>query len=95
MKKKQTYNSAINDALRIKMSKDKNLIVFGLDVEDHNGIQGTTLGLEKFGKNRFFSTPLSEDSMTGIAIGAAAAGLRTVHVHIRMDFILLNLRISM
>lgn len=43
MKKKQTYNSAINDALRIKMSKDKNLIVFGLDVEDHNGIQGTTL----------------------------------------------------
>ena len=89
MKKKQTYNSAINDALRIKMSKDKNLIVFGLDVEDHNGIQGTTLGLEKFGKNRFFSTPLSEDSMTGIAIGAAAAGLRTVHVHIRMDFILL------
>lgn len=89
MKKNQTYNSAINDALRTKMSKDKNLIVFGLDVEDHNGIQGTTLGLEKFGKNRFFSTPLSEDSMTGIAVGAAAAGLRTVHVHIRMDFVLL------
>ena len=67
MKKNQTYYSAINDALRTKMSKDKNLIVFGLDVEDHNGIQGTTLGLENL-KKMIFSTPLSEDSMTGIAV---------------------------
>lgn len=84
-----TYSQSINQALDQMMHTDKNLIVFGLDVEDHNGIQGTTLGLKKYGKNRFFSTPLSEDSMTGVAIGAAAAGLKVVHVHIRMDFVLL------
>ena len=83
------YYSAINDALHLKMEADKNLVVFGLDVEDHNGIQGTTLGLNKFGRDRFFSTPLSEDAMTGVAIGLAASGLRVVHIHIRMDFVLL------
>lgn len=84
-----SYYKAINQALHIKMRKDKKLVVFGLDVEDHNGIQGTTLGLNKYGKERFFSTPLSEDAMTGVAIGLAAAGLRVVHIHIRMDFVLL------
>lgn len=87
--KEITYSVAINEALHIKMSKDKKLVVFGLDVEDHNGIQGTTLGLKKYGDSRFFSTPLSEDAMTGVAIGLAAAGLRVVHIHIRMDFMLL------
>src|SRR5206468_5912856 len=38
---------------------------------------------------RVFGTPLSEDAMTGVAIGAALAGLRAVHVHIRMDFLML------
>ena len=36
-----------------------------------------------------FGTPLSEDAMTGAAIGMALAGLRPIHVHIRMDFLLL------
>ncbi len=36
-----------------------------------------------------FDTPLSEDAMTGVAIGMALAGLRPIHVHIRMDFLLL------
>jgi len=36
-----------------------------------------------------FGTPLSEDAMTGVAIGAAMAGMRPVHVHIRMDFLML------
>jgi pyruvate dehydrogenase E1 component beta subunit len=59
-------------------------------VDDHKGIQGSTLGLqEKFGKDRVFCTPLSEDAMTGVAIGAAIAGYRPIHVHIRMDFMLL------
>jgi pyruvate/2-oxoglutarate/acetoin dehydrogenase E1 component len=38
-----------------------------------------------------FDTPLSEDAMTGVAIGAAMAGLRPVHVHIRQDFVLLSM----
>src|SRR5205823_10395025 len=53
-------------------------------------IQGTTRELaEKFGPERVFGTPLSEDAMTGRAIGMALAGLRPIHVHIRMDFLML------
>ncbi|MGH7033650.1 MAG: alpha-ketoacid dehydrogenase subunit beta, partial [Stellaceae bacterium] len=43
----------------------------------------------KFGADRNFDTPLSEDAMTGVAIGAALAGMRPIHVHQRMDFLLL------
>ncbi len=39
--------------------------------------------------SRVFGTPLSEDAMTGTAIGMALAGLRPIHVHIRMDFLML------
>ena len=46
--------------------------------------------MEKFGPERCFSAHrFSEDAMTGIAIGAAMAGYRPVHVHIRMDFMML------
>jgi pyruvate/2-oxoglutarate/acetoin dehydrogenase E1 component len=59
-------------------------------VDDPKAIQGTTRGLvEKYGPERVFGTPLSEDAMTGAAIGMALAGLRPIHVHIRMDFLLL------
>jgi pyruvate/2-oxoglutarate/acetoin dehydrogenase E1 component len=67
-------------------------VVFGLDVDDPKAIQGTTRGLvDKYGPERVFGTPLSEDAMTGAAIGMALAGLRPVHVHIRMDFLLLTM----
>lgn len=82
---------AISEALAQEMERDENVFVFGLDVDDHKRIQGSTAGLvEKFGPERCFGTPLSEDAMTGIAIGAAMAGMRPVHVHIRMDFTLLS-----
>lgn len=84
------YGYALREALEQEMEKDPRVFLFGLDVDDHKGIQGSTLGLQKkFGKDRVFSTPLSEDAMTGVAIGAAMAGYRPIHVHIRMDFILL------
>src|SRR5439155_15124571 len=57
---------------------------------DPKAIQGTTRGLlEQYGPERVFGTPLSEDAMTGAAIGMALAGLRPIHVHIRMDFLML------
>lgn len=84
------YVDALCEAFAQEMERDERVFLFGLDVDDHKGIQGSTLGLlEKFGKNRVFGTPLSEDAMTGVAIGAAMAGLRPIHVHIRMDFMLL------
>lgn len=84
------YVDALREAFEQEMSRDENVFLFGLDVDDHKGIQGSTLGLqEKYGSDRVFCTPLSEDAMTGVAIGAAMAGKRPIHVHIRMDFMLL------
>ncbi|WP_029008329.1 alpha-ketoacid dehydrogenase subunit beta [Azospirillum halopraeferens] len=84
------YVDALREALVQEMDRDPDVFVFGLDVDDHKGIQGSTLGLaERFGPERCFTTPLSEDAMTGVAIGAAVAGMRPVHVHIRMDFLML------
>jgi pyruvate dehydrogenase E1 component beta subunit len=84
------YVDAIAEACAQEMERDERVFVFGLDVDDHKAIQGSTAGLlEKFGPERCFGTPLSEDAMTGVAIGAAMAGYRPVHVHIRMDFMML------
>jgi pyruvate/2-oxoglutarate/acetoin dehydrogenase E1 component len=85
-----SYVDAVREAADLEMTRDPNVIVFGLDVDDPKAIQGTTRGLaEKYGPERVFGTPLSEDAMTGAAIGMALAGLRPIHVHIRMDFLLL------
>jgi pyruvate dehydrogenase E1 component beta subunit len=84
------YVDALREATIQEMERDNSVFLFGLDVDDHKGIQGSTLGLQdRFGPERVFGTPLSEDAMTGVAIGAAMAGMRPIHVHIRMDFVLL------
>lgn len=83
------YVDAIAEACIQEIDRDKNVFVFGLDVDDHKKIQGSTAGIEKFGPDHLFGTPLSEDAMTGVAIGAAIYGLRPIHVHIRMDFMTL------
>ncbi len=86
-----SYAQAIQEATAQEMERDDSVFVFGLGVDDFKGIYGTTKGLlEKFGPGRLFDTPLSEDAMTGVAIGAALNGLRPIHVHIRMDFLLLT-----
>ncbi len=85
-----TYADALREAVAQEMRRDPRVFLFGLDVDDHKAIQGSTRGLvEEFGPDRVFGTPLSEDAMTGLAIGAAMAGMRPIHVHIRMDFLLL------
>lgn len=85
-----SYRDALSLAVSREMESDPTVFVFGLDVPDHKRIFGSTKGLvEKFGSRRCFGTPLSEDAMTGVALGAALAGLRPVHVHIRVDFMLL------
>ena len=85
-----SYVEAIREATDQEMERDPSVIVFGLDVDDPKAIQGTTRGLaEKYGAERVFGTPLSEDAMTGVAIGMASAGLRPIHIHIRMDFLML------
>jgi len=74
------------------MQADDRVFIYGLDVPDHKRIFGSTRGiLEKFGSRRCFGTPISEEAMTGLGIGAAIEGLRPIHVHIRVDFLVLAL----
>jgi pyruvate/2-oxoglutarate/acetoin dehydrogenase E1 component len=86
----KSYADAIYEATFLKMKEDESVFVYGLGVDDPKGMYGTTLDLHKnFGHLRCFDTPLSEDAMTGVGIGAAIAGQRPIHVHQRMDFLLL------
>ncbi|MCB0064482.1 MAG: alpha-ketoacid dehydrogenase subunit beta [Caldilineaceae bacterium] len=92
MKRTLSYVEAIREATDQEMARDESVIVFGLDVDDPKAIQGTTRGLlETYGAERVFGTPLAEDAMTGTAIGMALAGLRPIHIHIRMDFLMLSM----
>jgi pyruvate/2-oxoglutarate/acetoin dehydrogenase E1 component len=85
-----SFVEAIREATDQVMEQNADVILLGLDVDDPKAILGTTQGLQaKYGSERVFGTPLSEDAMTGMAIGAALAGLRPIHVHIRMDFLML------
>jgi pyruvate/2-oxoglutarate/acetoin dehydrogenase E1 component len=85
-----SYVEAVREATDQEMARDPAVLLFGLDVDDPKAIQGTARGLaDKYGPERVFGTPLSEDAMTGAAVGMALAGLRPIHVHIRMDFLML------
>ncbi|MEO5374022.1 MAG: alpha-ketoacid dehydrogenase subunit beta [Alphaproteobacteria bacterium] len=85
-----SYVDALVEGAAQEMERDPDVFVLGLGVDDHRAIMGSTRGLvQRFGRERVMDTPLSEDAMTGVAIGAAMAGLRPIHVHIRMDFLLL------
>ena len=84
------YSEAINEALSTSMRLDSSVICYGLGVPDPKGVFGTTLGLvEKFGTERVFDMPTSENAMTGVAIGASLNGIRPVVTHQRLDFFLL------
>ncbi|HYE52400.1 MAG TPA: transketolase C-terminal domain-containing protein [Azospirillaceae bacterium] len=85
-----SYADALYEATRQEMERDDSVFVMGLGVDDAKGMYGTTRDLHKdFGAQRCFDTPLAEDAMTGVAIGAALSGMRPIHVHQRMDFLLL------
>jgi pyruvate/2-oxoglutarate/acetoin dehydrogenase E1 component len=85
-----SYSEAIREAVSQEMARDPSVLVMGQGVDDFKGMYGTTRGLaEHFGGQRVFDTPLSEEGMTGVAIGLALAGMRPIHTHIRMDFVLL------
>ena len=83
-----SFCDALNEALRQAMDADPRVILMGEGVDDPRAIFGSTRGLqERFGKVRVFDLPLSENGMTGVAIGAALTGLRPVMTHQRVDFL--------
>ncbi len=74
-----TYSRAINQALEEEMRRDENVILYGQDVAVWGGIFKVTEGLlEKFGSERVFDTPISENVLVGAGVGAATMGLRPV-----------------
>lgn len=74
---RKRYIHAINEALFEEMARDPKVIVFGEDVE--LSIMGDARGLvDKFGRDRIRNTPICEQTLTGMAVGAAAAGFRPV-----------------
>jgi len=77
---------AINEALIEEMERDPKVILFGEDVEI--SMFGDTVGLlERFGPERVRNTPICEASLTGMAVGAAAAGYRVVFHMMFANFI--------
>ena len=90
MTQRLSFAKAINEGLSQAMKIDDSVICYGLGVPDPKGVFGTTVGLQKkFGKERVFDMPASENAMTGVAIGASLNGIRPVMTHQRLDFFLL------
>jgi 2-oxoisovalerate dehydrogenase E1 component beta subunit len=70
---------AINDAHRVTMARDPDIVVFGEDVGYFGGVFRATAGLQKeFGKTRCFDAPISEGRDRRTAVGMAAYGLKPV-----------------
>ena len=84
-----TFPEAVNLALTREMEVDPRVFCFGVDVQDHKRTFGSGQGLVERFPGRYFGSPLSAAGATGIALGAALAGMRPVHIHARADFLLL------
>jgi pyruvate dehydrogenase E1 component beta subunit len=83
-----TYVEALREAHAQLLKSDERVFVIGEGVDDPGGVFGSTVGLcEEFGKERVMDIPIAENGLTGVAIGAAAAGMRPIFVHMRMDFL--------
>lgn len=82
-----TYIRALNEAIAEEMKRDEAVFVIGEDVADCGGVFGVTAGMMKrFGRERVRQTPISEAAFTGLAVGAAMAGLRPICEIMYVDF---------
>lgn len=85
--RKLQYSLAINEALRQMMATDESVFLIGQGVKSPWYVGNTAQGLlAEFGDRRVIDTPVSENAITGAAVGAAIAGMRPVVAHPRMDF---------
>jgi len=85
-----TYAEALNEALREEMRRDTTVFVMGEDVAGWGGggVFGVTKGLaDEFGAERVRDTPISEEAIAAVAVGAAATGSRPVAEIMYVDFI--------
>lgn len=87
--RKLQYSLAINEAFHQVMEADRSVFLIGQGVKSPWYVGNTAKGLlERFGEDRVIDTPVSENAITGAAVGAAIAGMRAIVVHPRMDFMM-------
>ena len=87
-----TFAGAVNEALKQAMDLDPKVLCYGLGVTDPKHVFDTTQNLESmFGSERVFDIPCSENAITGIGVGAALRGYKSVITHQRLDFSLLSM----
>ncbi|MDA9950848.1 hypothetical protein N9D28_01985 [Luminiphilus sp.] len=87
-----SYAAAVNEGLMQAMTRDPKVLCYGLGVTDPKHVFSTTRDLEaKFGSDRVFDIPCSENAITGIGVGAALRGFKSVITHQRLDFSLLSM----
>jgi pyruvate dehydrogenase E1 component beta subunit len=84
-----TYVAAFTEAVKLEMEMDPDVFVAGEDVGAHGGVFHTFDGLQsEFGERRAVDTPISEQAIIGLGIGAAVTGLRPIVDLMFMDFVL-------
>ena len=87
---KFTYADGIRQALAEEMERDPDVILIGEDIGESGGVFGVTKGLwEKYGADRIWDTPISEEAMVGAAVGVALVGGRPVVEIMFGDFVTL------
>jgi len=84
------YREALNAALREELRRDERVVLLGEDIGVFGGAFKVTAGLlEEFGERRVRDTPISENTIVGVGVGAAMAGLRPVVELMTINFALL------
>ena len=88
MSRKLAYVQAFNEAVRQEMAADPDVFCAGEDIGAFGGVFGTYAGLQQeFGEERVVDTPISEQAIVGLGVGAAVSGLRPIVDIMFMDFI--------
>ncbi|ADL08751.1 alpha-ketoacid dehydrogenase subunit beta [Thermosediminibacter oceani] len=83
-----TYAEALREAIRNEMRRDPRVFILGEDVGKFGGCFGVTQGLiDEFGEELVRDTPISEEAIAGVAVGAAATGMRPIAEIMFMDFV--------
>lgn len=85
-----TFTGLLRETLTEILRRDRRVFLIGEDIAVYGGAFGVTRGLMKeFGPARVRDTPISEQALVGLAIGAAAGGSRPIAELMFMDFITL------
>jgi acetoin:2,6-dichlorophenolindophenol oxidoreductase subunit beta len=83
-----TYRDAVAEALAREMRRDPMVVCLGEDIGAAGGVFKTTVGLlAEFGPDRVRDTPISEQAIVGMAMGAAMTGMRPVAEIMFSDFL--------